>query len=187
MLAKAIAYATKKHALQKRKHLQIQFIDHPMRVMHYIIQDAVYGGNDETATIAILHDVVEDCADGEQDEHRAPLYTEMTALFSTHVRWGVHELTNEYTTGRYPEMNRQDRKDKELERLLCISDRGRTIKLYDRLCNLEDTIRAAKAAPKFTSLFARESWDLAFALATPDNGHVSGRVMTLAAQLRDMV
>lgn len=185
-LSKAILYATKKHELQKRKHMQVPFIDHPMRVMHYVIQDPVYGGDDENASIAICHDVPEDCAASETNEDRLVVYNAILDLCGQYVSHGVYELTNEYTKSRYPKWNRKKRKEYEIKRLLDISDSSRTIKLYDRLCNLEDTIRCSNAHPKFTRLFAKESWDLAYALATPENQRVSGLVMVLATQLTSM-
>lgn len=185
-LSKAILYATKKHELQKRKHMQVPFIDHPLRVMHYVIQDAVYGGDDVTASIAICHDVPEDCSESETDEDRIVIFNEIEEICGTDVRHGVNELTNEYTKSRYPKWNREKRKEHEIKRLLDISDCSRTIKLYDRLCNLEDTIRCSNAHPKFTRLFAKESWDLSYALATPENHRVSGLVMVLATQLTSM-
>ena len=100
---------------------------------------------------------------------------------------GVEELTNEFTKGRYPDLNRAQRKQREINRLKGISDRGKIIKLYDRLANLEDTIRCAAVTKKFTVLFAQESWDLAFALASHDNAYISSRVMSLAYQLKEMV
>lgn len=186
-LAKAIRYATKKHELQKRKDMQVPFIDHPMRVMHYVIQDTVYGGDDTAASISICHDVVEDCSKDETDEARIVVYHEIEEICGPSVRRGVHALTNEYTKSRHPKWNRAKRKEMEIKRLLNIDDCFRTIKLYDCLCNLEDTIRCANVHPKFTRLFAKESWDLAYALATPENHHVSGLVMVLATQLTSMV
>lgn len=186
MLAKAIQYATDKHLLQKRKHMQVPFIEHPLRVMHYVINDRQYGGCDEAATIAILHDVVEDCA-GETNEERQVLYDEITDKFGPDVNQGVYELTNEFTKARHKKLNRLQRKEKEVQRLKGISDRCKIIKLYDRLANLEDTVKCAPETKKFTLIFATESWDLAFALASHDNAYLSSQVMTLAAQLRDMV
>lgn len=197
MLAKAIQYATEKHQLQKRKHMQVPFIDHPLRVMHYVCQDPQFGGDDMAAIIAVLHDVVEDCT-GETDEEREVLYAEITELFEVmtyrppsrlgdEITRGVHELTNEYTNARYPDLNRKQRKEKEIKRLKGITDRGKIIKLYDRLANLEDTIRCASETQKFTMKFAQESWDLAFALASHDNAYISSRVMSVAYQLKQIV
>lgn len=185
-LAQAIKYATEKHQNQRRKHIQRPFIEHPITVMRYVIIDRNYGGDEIAAMIAVLHDVVEDCTD-ESDGERGILYTEINDLFGAPVQQGVHELTNEYTKSRYPDWNREKRKDKEVERLMGISDRGRTIKLYDRLANLEDTIEGANVAPKFTKMFAKESWDLGFYISNPENTYIAAQVMTLAAKLRDMV
>lgn len=185
-LAQAIKYATEKHQNQRRKHIQRPFIEHPITVMRYVIMDRIWGNEEWSAMIAVLHDVVEDCT-GEKDSQRAVLYTEIKELFGSVIQEGVRELTNEYTKSRYPTLNREKRKKKEIDRLVLISDRGRTIKLYDRLANLEDTIEGANVAPKFTKMFAKESWDLGFYLSDPTNYYIASQVMTLAAKLRDMV
>ena len=186
MLAKAIAFATEQHASQTRKYTPVPFITHPLRVMHYVIQDPVYGGDDEAAAIAVLHDVVEDCSVDETDEGRLSLALEIGRQFGLDVELGAVALTDEYTKARYPGLNRAQRKAAELERLENTSDRNRTIKLYDRLCNLEDMIREVEADRGFARLYAQESWELALALSTVENQYVSNRVFELAAELRDL-
>lgn len=197
-LARAIQYATEKHTGQVRKYTGEPFIRHPLRVMAAVASDREYGGDERAAMIAVLHDVVEDCTENETDFEREVLYQEILDNFGLSVQIGVVELTNEFTSKRHPKKNRAKRKKLEFERLRGISDRGKVTKLYDRQDNLEDTIRAWEVAVtkddrealkqrKFNETFARESWELGFALASHDNAHISGRVMTLAAKLRDMV
>lgn len=187
MLAKAIRYATEMHLGKKRKHMQVQYIEHPLQVMQSVINDAQYGGCDVSAAIAVLQYVVEDCCIGTSDTSRNVLYKEITDQFGHDVQHGVFELTNEYTRKRYPGWNREKRKAAELDRLKKISDRGKVIKLYDRLANLQDTIKCSKSHKNFTELFAKESWDLACGLTSMDNTYIASHVMTLATNLRDMI
>jgi (p)ppGpp synthase/HD superfamily hydrolase len=181
MLAHAIQYATTAHKGQMRKHLNIPFIEHPMQVMRLVIQDIVYGGKTKPATIAILHDVVEDCT-GDSDEDRAILFNQIKTLFGKKVCEGVAELTNVFTKGRYPQLNRAQRKGHEVQRLTQISERGKVIKLYDRLVNLTDAINSN--TPKFTPQYASESWNLVMALINSNNEHVAEQVISLINTIR---
>jgi (p)ppGpp synthase/HD superfamily hydrolase len=54
----ALAYATKAHGGQLRKGTEIPYITHPMGVASIVLD---YGGTQEQAIAALLHDVVEDC------------------------------------------------------------------------------------------------------------------------------
>ena len=54
----ALAYAAEKHAGQKRKATKIPYIYHPMAVASLVLE---YGGGEDEAIAALLHDVAEDC------------------------------------------------------------------------------------------------------------------------------
>ena len=54
---KALAFAAEKHAGQKRKGTKIPYIYHPMAVASLVLE---YGGGEDEAIAALLHDVAED-------------------------------------------------------------------------------------------------------------------------------
>ncbi len=58
-LDRALAYARSAHGEQLRKGTRISYIAHPMAVAGLVL---TYGGDEDQAIAALLHDVVEDCA-----------------------------------------------------------------------------------------------------------------------------
>ncbi len=57
-LGDALAFATEKHGRQLRKGTQIPYISHPIAVASLVLE---YGGTEDEAIAALLHDVAEDC------------------------------------------------------------------------------------------------------------------------------
>lgn len=57
-LAKAIEFASKKHALQRRKSGDIPYINHPIQVFNTLVKANVTDYN--VLCAAILHDTVQD-------------------------------------------------------------------------------------------------------------------------------
>jgi (p)ppGpp synthase/HD superfamily hydrolase len=186
MLAKAIQYATEKHVGQHRKYMDVEYIQHPLKVMHFVANDKLYGGSEVAATIAVLHDTVEDCT-GNTDSERGVLYGEIDNLFGTNVMHGVHDLTNEYVKARYPNWNRKKRKQKEFERLEAVCQRSQIIKLYDRLTNLQDTLHCAEEGRGFNKMMIAESLLLVQALMTPANAYLTSQVSSLASELQEQL
>jgi (p)ppGpp synthase/HD superfamily hydrolase len=56
-LAAALSLAHEAHRTQKRKGTEIPYIAHPMAVASLVLE---YGGSEDQATAALLHDVIED-------------------------------------------------------------------------------------------------------------------------------
>ncbi len=56
--ARAVDYARIAHAAQVRKGSGIPYVYHPLAVASLVIE---FGGNEDQAIVAVLHDVVEDC------------------------------------------------------------------------------------------------------------------------------
>jgi (p)ppGpp synthase/HD superfamily hydrolase len=56
--AYAVSFAAKAHAGQFRKGGRIPYISHPLAVSALVVE---YGGDEDQAIAALLHDVVEDC------------------------------------------------------------------------------------------------------------------------------
>ena len=171
MLAKAIQFAAKKHEYQERKFTGEDYINHPIQVMLGVLNDPVYGSNDFAAAVAILHDVIEDCGSS-----REAMYLEIDEKFGPGIASAVYALTNEYTSERHPQLNRQERKAREVKRLAKLDDLEKTIKAYDRLANLKDTLAnlkdtlaCSKEEFKFARKYSLESIELAKALITDEN------------------
>ena len=181
-LTKMIRYATIKHGDQKRKKNGRPYChDHCLKLLQSICVDPVLGYDDDAALIIVGHDIVEDCTENDTDEERDALYLEITCMFGNNVCTGIRELTNEYTKARYPNQNRAKRKERELKRLIGISDRSKTLKLYDRLINLEDSI----ADEDWNKTYAQESWNIGNSLNTIENAHVAIKVLTLAIAIQE--
>lgn len=179
-ILKAIRYAAEKHEGQKRKNNgRDYFTDHCMRLLSYVACDSVLAGDEDAAIVIICHDVVEDCTENDTSGEREVLYFEIEALFGQSVRIGVAALTNEYTTKRYPELNRRQRKDKELERQKKMNSWLKRLKLHDRYANLQDFVEAGDN----NTTYARESWEMGYHLSDSDNFVNAARVMTLAAKM----
>ncbi|HET8688599.1 MAG TPA: HD domain-containing protein [Methanosarcina sp.] len=85
MLADAIAFATEKHHGQFDKGGK-PYILHPLKVMHYLKNDE----DEELMCIAVLHDVVEDCFDG---NHEAGFQALLELGMTARVIAGVRALT----------------------------------------------------------------------------------------------
>ncbi len=182
MLTTAIEYATEKHGDQKRKFSGHLFIVHPLRVMAHVMLDRYYKNDLFAPIVAVLHDVEEDCT-GDSDEERLVLSDEIACIFGEAVRISVDELTNEYTHERHPSMNRELRKSLEFARLTEVSDRSKTIKLYDRIANLTDMVECFGDARKFAHMYAKESWQLATCIGTIENEYLVSEVLRLSAKL----
>ncbi len=75
----------------------------------------------------------------------------------------VNDLTNEYKSDKYPELNRAERKARELERLAKIHPEAKLIKACDRFDNLQDLRNHPD--DKFARMYIRESIKLSEALA----------------------
>lgn len=145
LLRKAIEFAGLKHKDQRRKFgNQLQYIIHPMRVMHVVSQ---YNNADDILAASVLHDVVEDTP---------TTVDELRAKFGPSVAYYVDELTNRYTSELYPFFNRKKRKELELSRISRISTVSKLVKAVDRIDNLNDIGDEGF----LRSCYLRESWDL---------------------------
>lgn len=102
---------------------------------------------------AHLHDVVEDVFPIEKSFGIATIHE----LFGEHVASLVIALTDVYVKEAYPNMNRQDRKTAERERLGKVSALAKTIKLADLISNTKSIVEHDK---DFANLYLREKFAL---------------------------
>lgn len=137
----ALAFARKSHGNQKRKYKDELFIEHLIRVAERVKN---VPHTPEMVAAAYLHDVVEDTT---------VTPTQVARTFGKKVGSLVKELTDEYTKGKYPHLNRRWRKKKEVERIAQISWDAKTIKLADIIDNLPSI---SQNDPKFARIYIPE-------------------------------
>src|SRR6202050_2319925 len=89
---RAFAFAAQKHAGQTRKASSIPYIAHLMGVASLVLE---FGGDEDMAIAALLHDVVEDCGG-------ASMLEELRRDFGARVATMVDGCTDSYTTPKPP-------------------------------------------------------------------------------------
>ena len=130
ILLKAIAFASRKHAMQRRKNEEASpYINHPIAVTHLL---ADTGGIDDLVTLmaAVLHDTIE-------DTDTTP--NELDAHFGSAVRKVVEEMTDDKTLGK------ADRKQRQIAHAPHLSRRAKAIKLADKIANVRDVLESPPA------------------------------------------
>jgi len=129
-LLKAIEFASRKHSTQRRKDVDSSpYINHPIAVTHLL---ADTGGVTDLVTLmaAVLHDTIED-----------PQTTaeELEAQFGRIVRKVVEEVTDDKS------LEKADRKQRQIVHTPNLSTRAKTIKLADKIANVQDVTDAPPA------------------------------------------
>ena len=139
-------FADQAHGDQMRKYANDRYIVHPERVMKTCQE---YSDKLPIAAAALLHDVLED-TDVSAGEIEAFLSLQMSPEESKTTLKLVKELTDVYTKEAYPSLNRDRRKQKELERFEKTSPDTQTIKYADIIDNCKEIVRHDSSfAPKF--------------------------------------
>ncbi len=110
-----------------RKRTQRPYIGHLLSVTSVVIE---YGGDEEMAIAALLHDAVE-------DQGGRPRLREIQRKFGKRVAHIVDGCTDSYTEPKSPWM---DRKREYLERLAGESDEVRLVSAADKLSNVRETL-----------------------------------------------
>ncbi len=141
LIDRAKAFATAKHASQKRNFTNEPYIVHPLAVGELV---ASIGEPEPVIVAAILHDTLEDTA---------TTFAELQEEFGEEVAALVVEVTNVYTTKSAPEITRAERKAKEQERLAMVSPAAMTIKVADMVDN---TSNIAARSPAFAKVYLGE-------------------------------
>lgn len=115
------------HDTQTRKYTGEPYYKHPFRVAMAAMK--VPNSCENLVVSALLHDTIED--------------TDMEPVLIAN-KYGVDvlnlvvEVTNVYTKENFPNLSRKERHNLEIERLAGVSDMAKTIKLLDRLDNMND-------------------------------------------------
>lgn len=149
MEKQALEFARKAHGIQQRKYSEEAYIEHPIRVAE-LLKSVPH--TPEMICAAYLHDVVEDTPVSLQDIERK---------FGRKIAALVEELTDEFEKKNYPHLNRQQRKQKEVERQAKMSLEAKTIKLADVIDNTRDIL---KNDPGFARKYIQEMEALTEAL-----------------------
>jgi (p)ppGpp synthase/HD superfamily hydrolase len=121
------------HGDQKRKYTDEPYVHHLLAVAQTILDlETRFVGQVE---IAICHDLIEDTKFDPcwlYATMRALGYSDADAVF---IENGIMALTDHYTHGSYPGMNRRERKEMEAFRLHNIRPEYQTVKYADLLDN----------------------------------------------------
>jgi guanosine-3',5'-bis(diphosphate) 3'-pyrophosphohydrolase len=141
----AVAFAIKAHGNQVRKYTNDSYILHPIAVARGVATRTM---DPHVIAAAVLHDVIEDT------ETR---YHDLLQRFGERIAGLVHELTDQYTYPRYPELGRAARKRYEAQRMGTTSAEAQLIKAYDILDNTSSIIEHDRA---FAKVYLNEKIDL---------------------------
>lgn len=123
----ALAYAARLHARQFRKRTQRPYIGHLLSVTSITIE---YGGDEEMAIAALLHDAVE-------DQGGMPRLQEIRKRFGKRVAHIVDGCTDSYAEPKPPWM---ERKRAYVTRVANESAEVRLVSAADKLSNARETL-----------------------------------------------
>jgi (p)ppGpp synthase/HD superfamily hydrolase len=163
LILRATAYAERWHRGTPRKYTGEPYIVHPIEVAQLV---ASVGAGDEVVAAALLHDVVEDCGITVLQIHRA---------FGPDVAVLVDAVTDRYTKRNFPELNREKRKQLEVQRIAVISAPAKIIKLADMISNTQSIVLHD---PEFAKVYMPEKMAMLEVLR-----HVARPLYTQAAGL----
>ena len=124
---RAFLFAAKKHAGQTRKASTIPYVAHLMGVASLVLE---FGGDEELAIAALLHDVVEDCGG-------VPILREVHQRFGARVAKVVDGCTDSDT---YPKPPWRDRKETCIRHLRDADADTRLVSAADKLNNVRSIL-----------------------------------------------
>ena len=124
---RAFLFAADKHAGQTRKASTIPYIAHLMGVASLVLE---FGGDEDMAIAALLHDVVEDCGG-------APMLTQVRRHFGNRVAKIVDGCTDSDTT---PKPAWRERKENYIRHLKDADAETRLVSAADKLNNVRSIL-----------------------------------------------
>lgn len=124
---RAFLFAAKKHDGQTRKASTIPYLAHLMGVASLVLE---FGGDEDMAIAALLHDVVEDCG-GE------PMLREVRKRFGKRVGRIVDGCTDTYST---PKPRWRGRKESYIRHLKNVDAETRLVSAADKLNNIRSIL-----------------------------------------------
>jgi guanosine-3',5'-bis(diphosphate) 3'-pyrophosphohydrolase len=129
-IIKAAAFAANKHRNQRRKDAEASpYINHPIALADVLVNE---GGIEDPTVLcaAILHDTIEDTE---------TIPEELERHFGRHVTAIVLEVTDDKT------LDKQVRKQLQVDHTPHISREAKLVKLADKICNLRDILDSPPA------------------------------------------
>jgi (p)ppGpp synthase/HD superfamily hydrolase len=124
---RAFLFAAEKHAGQTRKASTIPYIAHLMGVASLVLE---FGGDEDMAVAALLHDVVEDCGG-------VPMSKEVRRRFGARVAKIVDGCTDSFTDPKPPW---RERKETYLRHLKKADAETRLVSAADKLNNVRSIL-----------------------------------------------
>ena len=124
---RAFNFAAEKHAGQTRKASTIPYIAHLMGVASTVLE---FGGDEDLAIAALLHDVVEDCGG-------APMLKEVRRRFGSRVAKIVDGCTDSDTDPKPPW---RERKETYIRHLKTADAETRLVSAADKLNNVRSIL-----------------------------------------------
>jgi (p)ppGpp synthase/HD superfamily hydrolase len=124
---RAFSFAAEKHCGQMRKASTIPYIGHLMGVASLVLE---FGGDEDLAIAALLHDVVEDCGG-------APMLKEVRRRFGSRVAKIVDGCTDSDT---YPKPPWRERKESYIRHLKNADRDTRLVSAADKLNNVRSIL-----------------------------------------------
>ena len=124
---RAFSFAAEKHGGQTRKASTIPYIGHLMGVASLVLE---FGGDEDLAIAALLHDVVEDCGG-------APMLKEVRRRFGKRVAKVVDGCTDSDT---YPKPPWRERKESYFRHLKSADRDTRLVSAADKLNNVRSIL-----------------------------------------------
>jgi (p)ppGpp synthase/HD superfamily hydrolase len=124
---RAFNFAAEKHAGQARKASTIPYIAHLMGVASLVLE---FGGDEDLAIAALLHDVVEDCGG-------VPMLQEVRHRFGSRVAKIVEGCTDSDT---YPKPPWRERKETYIRHLKSADAETRLVSAADKLNNVRSIL-----------------------------------------------
>ena len=124
---RAFLFAADKHSGQTRKASSVPYIAHLMGVASLVLE---FGGDEDMAIAALLHDVVEDCGG-------VPMLKEVGRRFGPRVAKIVDGCTDSYTD---PKPAWRERKETYLRHLKKADGETRMVSAADKLNNVRSIL-----------------------------------------------
>ena len=124
---RAFVFAAEKHARQTRKASTIPYIAHLMGVASLVLE---FGGDEDMAIAALLHDVVEDCGG-------KPMSKEVRRRFGSRVAKIVEGCTDSDTEPKPPW---RERKETYIRHLKTADAETRLVSAADKLNNVRSIL-----------------------------------------------
>lgn len=161
LLNSVTLFADRAHGSQLRKYTFDRYIVHPIRVMEML---RPFTDDHSVFAAALLHDVLED-TDISKLQMASFLKSVMDVKTADRTLGLVIELTDVYTSEKYPQWNRPKRKAMEVERAGKTSALAQTIKYADIIDNCREIVEHDR---NFAGIFLYECRNLLNAINKGD-------------------